>query len=199
MKVQFADTFAKSLKRLIWHQHPIYKFYSFFRYDMPRFLKNIWLFRKALWNHYWFDHHGTLEFMKIGISDIANNVEKYGMEIDESRLKKVEKMRRVIKLIENYNEDNYIQMAEAELGEIVHHPWEFEEVPDKPGFSRLVDSDTEEEKEHSRKVFIRANEIAEQEWKELWKIIEGQDTLKFDKEIDWNKQFDGSDMRSWWD
>jgi hypothetical protein len=181
------------------HQTWWYKTYELFRYDLPRFFKNVWTFRKALWNHYWFDHHGTLQFLEIGLTNISDTVEKYGIEVDESRLKKVAAMRRAVELIKNYNQDRYIEMAEKELGEIVLHNWEFEPVEDKPGFSRLVDKDTEEEKIHNRKVYDRANEIAEQEWEELFTILKGQDTSKFNEDKDFYKQFDGSGIRGWWD
>ena len=120
-------------------------------------------------------------------------------------------MKRAAELIRNYNEDNYIEMAEAELGEIVHHEWEFEDVPDTPGYSRLVDKDTPEEKEHNRKVFERAREIGEQEWKELWRILQGQDHREYkkisknltleehNKRDPYYEWFDGTDMRGWWD
>ena len=199
MKVGFSDSFVDSIKTLMMHQTWWYKTYELFRYDLPRFFKNVWTFRKALWNHYWFDHHGTLQFLEIGLTNISDTVEKYGNEIDESRLKKVAAMRRAVELIRNYNQDNYIEMAEKELGEIVHHDWEFEDVEDKPGYVTLVDKDTEEEKIHNRKVFDRANEIEEQEWDELFTILKGQDTKKFDKDKDWYKQFDGSGIKGWWD
>jgi hypothetical protein len=199
METQFADSFGDSLKTMIRHNTWWYKTYELFRYDLPRFFKNVWTFRKALWNHYWFDHHGTLMFLETGLTHISNTVEKYGHEVDESRLKKVAAMRRAIELIKNYNEDNYIDMAEKELGELIMHDWEFEPVPDKPGYSQLVDKDTTEEKEHNRKVFERSREIQEQEWDELFVILKGQDYTKFDKDIDWNKQFDGSGLRGWWD
>lgn len=211
MKVQFADTFTDSLKRLIRHESWWYKTYSFFRYDLPRFVKNIWRFRKPLWNHHWWDHHALLKFMEIGLDEMADKTEKYGIEIDVSRLKKVKAMRRASELMRNYNEDLYIEMAEKELGEIVHHPWEFEEVPDMPGYSRLKDFDTEEEKEHNRKVFERAREIQESEWKELWSIMKGQDHREYQtfsdslteeerkKEDYYYKWFDGTGLRGWWD
>jgi hypothetical protein len=173
--------------------------YELFRYDLPRFFKNIWLFRKGLWNHYWFDHHGTLKFLEIGLTDISNNVEKYGNEVDEGRLKKVLAMRRVVRLIQNYNEDRYTEMAEAELGEMILHPWEFEPVPDRHGRTRLIDKDTPEEKEHNRKVMDRALEIQRQEWDEMFEIFKGQDYSKFDKDIDFYEQFDGSGINTWWD
>jgi len=199
MEIKFADSFGDSIKRLIRNNTWWYKTYELFRYDLPRFFKNVWTFRKALWNHYWFDHHGTLMFLETGLTHISDTVEKYGNEIDESRLKKVDAMRRAIELIKNYNEDNYIDMAEKELGELVLHDWEFEPVPDKPGYSQLVDNDTDEERVHNRKVFDRAREIEKQEWDELFVILKGQDYTKFDKDIDWDKQFDGSGIKGWWD
>ena len=199
MDIKFADSFGKSIKRLIRHNTWWYKAYELFRYDLPRFFKNIWTFRRALWNHYWFDHHGTLKFLEIGLTNISDTVEKYGNEVDGPRLKKVAAMRRVVELIKNYNEDKYIDMAEKELGELSLHGFEFEPVPDRPSCSQLVDKETPEEKEHNRKVFNRAREIAEQEWSELFVILKGQDYTKFDENIDWNKQFDGSGLRGWWD
>ena len=211
MKVGFADSFGDSLKTLIRHQTWGYKTYELFRYDLPRFFKNVWTFRKALWSHYWFDHHGTLKFLEIGLTNTSDTIEKYGNEVDGPRLKKVAAMRRAIELIKNYNESNYIEMAEKELGELVHHDWEFEPVEDKPGYSRLIDKDTDEEKVHNRKVFDRSSEIEEQEWDELFKILKGQDHKEYCKLYDsqteeekkekelWNEWFDGSGIKGWWD
>ena len=199
MDIKFADSFGKSIKRLIRHNTWWYKTYELFRYDLPLFFKNVWTFRKALWNHHWFDHHGTLMFLETGLTHISDTVEKYGHEVDEGRLKKVDAMRRAIQLIQNYNNDSYIDMAETELGKLILHDWEFESVPDKPEYSQLVDKDTPEEKEHNKKVFDRAHEIEKQEWDELFVILKGQDYTKFDENIDWDKQFDGSGLRGWWD
>ena len=199
MEIKFADSFGDNLKTMIKHNTWWYKTHELFRYDLPRFFKNIWRFKKLLWNHYWWDHHGTLAFFEVALTHMSDNIETHGNEVDESRLKKVAAMRRVVELIKNYNEDNYINMAEKELGNLILHDWEFEPVPDKPNYSQLVDKDTPEEKEHNRKVFKRAREIGEQEWSELFVILKGQDYTKFDKDIDWNKQFDGSGLRGWWD
>jgi len=207
VKIEFANSFNKSIKRLIRHQTWWYQTYSLFRHDLPRFFKNVWTFRKALWSHYWFDHHGTLKFLEIGLTNISDTVEKHGHEVDKCRLKKVAKMRRAIELIKNYNESNYIEMAESELGPLVLHDWEFEDVEDKPGYSRLLDNDTEEEKAHNRKVFERAHEIEEKEWKELFEILKGQRHTEYqmfldkseDKENAWDNWFDGSGIRGWWD
>lgn len=201
MEIKFADSFEKSLKSMIRHHTWWYRTYETIRYDIPRFIKNIWIYRKSLWNTYWWDHHGPLLNLQISLNRMADLIEDRGLEVDESRLKKVAKMRRAAQLIKNYNEDLYIEMAESELGELILHDWEFEPSPDHPNCYQLVDKDMPEEKEHNRKVFARSREIQEAEWAELWKIIEGQDYSKFEnsESMSWDSQFDGSGIRGWWD
>ena len=211
MKIGFADTFTKSIEKMIRQQTWWYKTYEFFRYDISRFIRNVWRFRKGLSRHYWWDHHGMLMFMEAALTDMSDRLEKDGLEIDISRLKKVEKMRRAIQLIKNYNKDLYIEMAEKELGKLNLYDWEFETVPDSPDLKRLVDKETEEEKVHNRKVFNRAREIGDSEWNELWQIFKGQDNEEYQKlketlteeqkreEDQYYKWFDGSDLRGWWD
>ena len=206
-----ADSFFKSLKRMLNRERWYWKVHDFLKYDILRFLKNVWRFRRALFNHYWWDHHGTLMFMEIGLTHMADRIEKDGMEVDESRLKKVAAMRRAVELIKNYNEDLYIDMAEAELGKLVLHDWNFVPVEGKEDLFELEDKDTAEEKAHNRKVFDRAREIGEQEWTELWQILKGQDYREYDafyqaksdeekkREDHYDNWFNGTGMRGWWD
>lgn len=211
MEVNFSDTFFKSLKRLAWQESKIYKSYSLFRYDLPRFFKNVWRFRKVLWNHAWWDYRFTLETMHTSLSIMEKGMSTKGWGIRETRDKKVEKMRRVLELIQHKIDDDYVGRAEKELGEIKYSPWEFEEVEDKPDFYKMVDQDTEEDKQHNRKVFDRANEIEEEEWNEIWNIFKGQDRKEWKKISDefpeeekhkldhYEKWYDGTDLRGWWD
>ncbi len=212
MEVKFADTFMESLDRLIKSERWYNKAWQWIRRDVPHFWKNVWKFRDALSRHHWWDYHGTLKFMEIAINDIAVNVETKGLEVDESRLKKVAAMKRVVEILKNVNEDRYIEMAEAELGEIIHHPWEFEDVPDKPGYSQLVDKETPAEKRHNSKVYNLSRKLEESEWKELFELLHGQNYKKFntlfkkhkkagmkdDRDL-WNDWFDGSGLKGWWD
>ena len=118
-------------------------------------------------------------------------------------------MVRAAYIMELFIEDDFLELAEKELGEVICHGFEFEPVPDKPGYSQMVDKETEEEKEHNSKVFARSREIEEQMWAELWTILKGQDYSDFDKikgntkrkEQDdlYNNWFDGSGLRGWWD
>ena len=192
MDVQITDTFTKSLKRLIWHESKVYKFYSFFRYDIPNFLGNVWKFRKELRKHQWWDYRFTLDMLERSLTIMEIGMSTKGMEVNETREPKVKAMRRALELLRNNKEDNYTAKAEAELGELVMHDWEFEETDN--GNYRLLDKDTAEEKAHNRKVFQRAKEIEDAEWKELWEIFKG---TRYSKR--YGKKYDGTDMRSWWD
>jgi hypothetical protein len=149
--------------------------------------------------------------LRRSLEKTVNTIEIYGNEVEESRMKKVEKIKRVIELLKNVRSDSYIEMAEKELGEIKHIDWEFEEVPDKPGYMKLVDKEDDEEKDHNRKVYKRANEIELEEWREIWRILEGQDHNEYVKLMEstseedkqktdlWYIWFDGSGMKNWWD
>jgi hypothetical protein len=131
------------------------------------------------------------------------------MEIRETRDKKVEKMQRAIQLLKSKIDDDYVDRAQLELGNIAWRPFEFEKTED--GNYTMIDNDTPAEKKHMTKVFAYARKLEEAEWKELWKIFEGQDYKDYKKitkkltpkEMQdmnvWNDWFDGSDLRGWWD
>jgi biotin operon repressor len=168
MKIEFTDSFWKSLKTLSRHQTWWYKTYEFFRRDLPYFLENIWFFRKELYKFRSWDYSYNLEMFRRSLEKTVNTIEFHGNEIDTSRLKKVEKIKRSIQLLNNIRTDDYINQAENELGKIKNSDWLW---TDK--------EDTEEEKTHNRKVFDRAREIEDSEWKELWSIIHGQDLKEY--------------------
>jgi len=207
MKIKAADTFFDSVERMINRQRWYWKSWDFLRHDMPRFFKNLWLFRKDLYNYRWYSgHNAVLPFMKTALMDMAAKIDERGIEEDRSRSKKVMKMWRAAKLMEHFIEDNFIELAEAELGELQNTKFEFEPA-DEEGYWRLKDSDTPEQQAHNRKVFARAHEIESQMWTELWTILEGQKASHFDVFLDkaedkngaWNNWFDGSGLRGWWD
>jgi len=164
------------------------------------FLKNIWAFRKALWKFRWWDYNFTLEMMKTSLQIMSDNLETKGIEVDGPRMKKVDKMRRAIEIMNNMNNVHHIEMAEKELGKLFIEPFEFKDSVDYPGSFELVDKLTPEEKEHNTKIYARASEIEEQEWAELWEIFKGKDNSKYSPFIgEWDDWFDGTGMRGWWD
>jgi hypothetical protein len=101
MDVKITDTFTKSLKRLIMHQTWWYKTYNAIRYDIPNLFKNIWKFRKELYNHRWWDYMFTLEMLHRSISIMEKDMSTKGLEVRESRDPKVKQMRRAIELLKH--------------------------------------------------------------------------------------------------
>ena len=211
MNIQFADSFRKSLKTIRTQNTWWYKTYKLFNKELPIFFKNIWFFRKQLWSFRGWDYSYNLDLFSKSLEKTAHYLEFYGYEIEETKSKKVEKIKRVIHLINNLTNDTYIESAEKELGELIMNGIEFEPLPDRPELYEIVDNDTEEEKEHNKKVFNRATEIENEEWNEIWEILKGQNHSEYvslyesqskEKKMErdlWKDWFDGSGMKHWWD
>ena len=191
MKVEFRDTFFESVEKLVWYDTNLWKVWSAIRYDIPLFFKNVWRFRKELYNHQWWDYRFHLEMMYRSLSIMEKGMSENGIEVAETRNVKLIKMRRALELLKHKLDDDYIQRAELELGELTHKSIEFESIEGSDSY-RLVDTDTPAEKKHARKVYKRARVIEDVEWKELWDIFKGK------KFTTWEK-YDGSDLRGWWD
>lgn len=199
MKLTFADSFWKSLKRLSMHQTWWYKTYEVFRYKIPMFFENFWYFRKELWRFRSWDYTFNLMMLSRSLEKTAHTLEFHGWEIEETKNKKVEKIKRVIEIIKSLEESNYIQRAEDQIGELRGVEfWEDKE-------------DTPEDKEHNKKVFDLSTKIEEDEWEELFTILRGQNHKEYIKMMQaqseeekwktdlWTKWFDGSGMKHWWD
>jgi hypothetical protein len=190
------------MKKLINRQRWYWKTWDLFRYDIPRFFRNFWLFRKNLWNHTWYNGDGSiLPWVKTAVDDMTWRIETRGHEISESRMKKVEKMKRLSYLIEVCVNDSFVEEAEKELGiEMIHHDWEFVPAEGYEDSYELLDKDTPEEKEHNHKIIKRAHEIQKEYWEELCYIIKGPDydAIRESGE-DFYEKLDGTDIRGWWD
>ena len=191
MKVEFKDSFFESLEKLVWYDSNLWKVWAAIRYDIPLFFKNVWRFRKELYNHQWWDYRFHLEMIYRSLSIMEKGMSEKGIEVTETRDVKVQKMRRALELLKHKLDDDYIQRAELELGELTHKSIEFEPIEGSDSY-RLVDTDTPAEKKHARKVYKRARVIEDKEWIELWDIMKGK------KFTTW-ENYDGSDLRGWWD
>ena len=202
MEVKFKNTFFESFKRMINRERWHWKLWDLFRYDIPRFFRNLWLFRKNLWNHTWYNGDSSvLPWVKTAVDDMAWRIEKYGHEVEESRMKKVAKMRRLSYLIDVSVKDEFIDEAEKELGfKYVYYPFEFEEVLGNDKVYTLKQNETPEDKENNSKLLNRSHEIQKEYWEEICAIIKGPDydAMRASDE-DWDKLYDGSDLRAWWD
>jgi hypothetical protein len=198
MKVNAKDSFFESLDSLrryeAWHN----RLWRAVTRDLWEFFKNVWRFRKELWEHRWWDYRFTMGMLQRSLMIMEKGMHN-GNEVKESLDKKIQKMQRAIQILENVNEDRYIEMAEKELGSLVMKDFEWKPSETHPECYELVDNETPEEREHNRKVFNRSRQLEEQEWKELWQIFQGQDYGKFNDSQEWNEQFDGTGIKGWWD
>lgn len=206
MKIVFADSFFKSLQRMRTREMIHWRIWNFIRYDLSRGLKNFWFFRKEIWYFRPWDYTYQLDLLRRSLEPLADCIEK-GMEIDETRLKKVDAIRRSITILENIIKDQYIELAEKERGIEVNVDYMFEEEP--KDISRK-----------NRDVFDLARKMEEDEWIELFHLLRGQDHEDYKslmekiktkeetkepldewelKNDHWNKWFDGSGMKGWWD
>jgi hypothetical protein len=202
MKTKFKDTFFESFERMVNRQRWYWKTVDLFRYDLPNFFRNLWLFRKNLWNYTWYNGDGSiLPWVKTAVDDMAWKIETRGHEVDESRMKKVAKMKRLSYLIDVCVHDTFIEEAEKELEmKMILHPWEFVPAEGHEGSYELLDKDTPEEKEHNHKILERSHQIQKEYWEELCYIIKGPDyDLIRDTGEDFYEKLDGTDIRSWWD
>ena len=181
-------------------RYKLQRIWETFRYDLPRFFRTLWVFRKALWNYRWYGgHHSVFPFMADAIEDIHTNVEKRGIEEWISKGKKVEAMKRCVYLLNLFAEDNFVEEAEKELGLEMIFRNHFEPLEDRPDLYEMVEDLTEEEKKINERILRRAHDMQKKGWKDLMHLLKGQNYSKFNKKSEFLDQFDGSGIRGWWD
>jgi len=207
MKILATDTFFKSLRKLSRDNMWYMRLYHLVRYDIPSFFSNLYSFRMELWHFKHWDSSYNLSLLKRSLELTCDNLERYGHEVDESRLKKIAKIKRTIELLNNHAEDNFIEQAEKEIGKEVVSGWDFVTDEKHPGLSRMVDKATPEEQAVNAKIFDRARQMEDEQWKELFSILQGQEPMPpsppgqsfDDNRKAWEDYYDGSGMKGWWD
>jgi len=205
MKLKFADSFWQSLKNLDRRGTWWYKTYHLIRYEVPHFFNNIWKFRKELWEYHWWDHTYLFMLMRKSLVDMATNIERYGYEVDKTRIKKVDKMLRAAKILDNIIEHRYTEIAEEQLGKELKLDWDITDD------DQIVFTTSKKQEKINKQIRTLADKIEEEEWKELWRIFEGQDYKEYhkimkrmnpvermEKDI-WGDWYDGSGAKNWWD
>lgn len=186
-----------------------YLMYWWFRdgyLSKKRWLRNCWRFRKELSGFH--DRNYDLGLLRKTLEFNYLALDK-GNEVEISRFKKLKKIQRCIEILRYFEEDDFVALAEEELGkQTILHSFKFEPIADKDGFMKLVDDYTEEERKHNYEIFNKASDIQDKLWRELWKTIQGQDYTKLTKprlvkgklvESKWEDLFDGSGLLGWWD
>lgn len=173
MEIRIANTFWKGFKKMINSENPWrWQFWVHRFYDFKWTIKNFFKYFKIVSKMRPWDFRYNLEMMKFQLEILCNNI-KYGNEIDETRLPKIEKMRRFIELADNQLEDNF-----ADRCGYISRDIEF--VKDENGIYTInFNNETEEESEQNSKALKESHELEKKEWDEMMDILK--------------------DARSWWD
>ena len=78
---------------------------KFIRYDLYNYLRNLWVFHRALWNYRRWDYSGMLNFMELAARDMSECHEKHGHLV---RSKKTAKELKIFaEYIKRIREDDY--------------------------------------------------------------------------------------------
>lgn len=138
-------------------------------YNTKWFFKNIWRHRVALYSEIrpW-DMHGGMYLLKEHIRDIRDDMvnTNYGMkEVDETRIPKEVEMTRIIELIENQLEENYIKRC--------GYDYDYEMVTEEndDGTHTLVSMGTPEQEKNNEIALKEGRELEEKEHKEILEIL----------------------------
>ena len=137
---------------------------------------------RTVWGMRDFDYNYNLKMMKFQLELLCDRIEFRGYEVEEDRMKKVKDMRRVIELLHNQIEDNFVERC----GYDYNYKIDFVECEDKEGYFEMVDNKTKEQGENNDRALKEAKELGKDEWNELW------DTIK-------NGNHAGYGMWGWWD
>jgi len=164
-------------------------------HDFQQGCKNIKTFWRVIWRFKPWDYGYQLQLWRASLVPLRDAIQA-GNEVDVTRLKKVAKIQRCIDLIDRIHDDDYFALAEAELGETVE----------------IFDVATKIRVDQIRKVGSLAESMANADWEELWRTLQGQrhiefhmmyeklDVESYDEYYDvYGKWFDGSGIQNWWD
>jgi len=177
--------------------------WDFFRYDIPYGVKNIFFFWKVIWRFRPWDSSYQMRILARSLEPLAHTLEHYGNEVEGPRLKKVAKIKRAIEILNRQADSDYIELAEEKLGRSID--LSYGPFGNKPG------KETKEVSKLNSEIYSLSNELEEQEFEELFRILQGQKYSQFIMLYDrakengsseselWDKWFDGTGIKGWWD
>ena len=145
---------------------------------------------------------------RASLFELCEYIDKKGLEIDETRRKKVYYMRRAIYLMDLIINDDFSEIAEKRLGfKYKFYPIEFEPHTDEKGekYFTLKENEDKETREKNRKLFQEESIIEKEIWLELFEIFQGNH-FKADFYTDsslkgksYEEFMDGKGIINWWD
>ena len=149
-----------------------YKYYKMklldFYYNLIWSIRNFFTYFRIVSKMRPWDYIYILEMMKFQLEKLCNQIEVYGQEINEDKLPKIAKIKRVIELLNNKIEDNYAQRS----GYILEaEKFVFKNIKDSNINELLIELQPGYENYDGKKVFKDAQKLEETEWKELFDLL----------------------------
>jgi hypothetical protein len=172
-----------------------FNIYNNIIYNIPRFLYNIWLFRKNLWNHVWDNGSDSfLPWIKTIVDDIVIKMHKYSYDDEYIKSLQINKMKRLSYLIDIYDDDFFlISEAEKELGVKLIINYKFEMIDSSKKLYRHMNNCTPEEISNNLLIVDKVEELKKMYWDELCEIIKGKESNTQDF-----INYDGSGIKNWY-
>ena len=139
-----------------------------------KYLKyTIKMVKEALKFYPW-DYRYNLSTLRVSLEQTRDYIRDYGLEVDEGRLLKVERLNRAIQLLNIINDVDFITMAEKKLGkEIISS---FDKDPDND----LTWISNDKDSAYNKVIFDESNKLEEEHYTELFALLK-------------------SDIQGWWD
>lgn len=175
----------------------------FIRWDIPRFFKNVWRFRKELTRFAGWDWYYSLSMLRKSLMIQEESMRKDSNEYEPTLKLKLYYMRRSIYLMDCILGDNFHDMAEERLGyKTAFKEFKLESIEGSTS-KRLVWADeTDEEREKNNNIFIESSKIEKETWNELFDILKGDvyaiDMMTIFKEKGYEDVHDGKGLVNWW-
>jgi hypothetical protein len=160
-----------------------------------RFVKNAFIYRSVLSDDY--PYSVNMRFLQKSIERVCDYIEKYGHEEDVSRIRKIKAMKRVIYLLDVYNNDSYIEEAEKILGKKYSYSSDFYDMFEKMEDGNYLYTGHPDKKadEINTELTKFSHQLSKEHWEELMLLLKGKDL----NGESYDDVYDGSDLRRWWD
>lgn len=152
-------------------------FYKYFwedlYYNVKFGLRNLYRYRKIVWQTGDYDYNFNLRMMKFQLELLLKSIEK-GWEVDEHRLVKEADIKRCIEILKNIQEDNYLERCgsvyflERECFTFEPHDYDLD---GNESTYVMKDNRTPYEQTHDEIVRNKSRELEEAEWNELWSLM----------------------------
>ena len=142
---------------------------------MKEFIKNLWRFRKILWNHRTWDWAYCINLFADSLEWLSKDIEK-GPEEERARIKKINAIKELIILLRHMTDDSEYNTFEEKTLEEIH--------------SMTTEDFKKKDKLYKENREITLNRIHE--------IIKGQSHPVEPNYNKWVEQFDGTGIEGWW-